>query len=74
MTAAVRTRAFVLLRLATNLGMAIGPAVGGVLALHHSLVVLESTCHQAFAQLDSRVCLRTPVGGRMELRSHLGRT
>jgi predicted MFS family arabinose efflux permease len=32
---AVRTRALALIRLAANLGMAIGPAVGGVLAVHH---------------------------------------
>ena len=32
---AVRTRALALVRLATNLGMAIGPALGGVLAARH---------------------------------------
>jgi predicted MFS family arabinose efflux permease len=32
---AVRTRALALVRLATNLGMAVGPAVGGVLAVNH---------------------------------------
>lgn len=30
-----RTRSFALIRLAANLGMAVGPAVGGVLAVHH---------------------------------------
>ncbi len=34
-TPTTRTRAFALIRLAVNLGMAIGPAVGGVLAVRH---------------------------------------
>jgi predicted MFS family arabinose efflux permease len=33
--AAVRTRSFALVRLAINLGMSFGPAVGGMLAVHH---------------------------------------
>jgi predicted MFS family arabinose efflux permease len=33
--AAVRTRSFALVRLAINLGMSVGPAVGGLLAVHH---------------------------------------
>ncbi len=33
--AAVRTRSFALVRLAINLGMSFGPAIGGVLAVHH---------------------------------------
>jgi predicted MFS family arabinose efflux permease len=32
---AVRTRSLALIRLASNLGMAVGPAVGGLLAVHH---------------------------------------
>jgi len=32
---ATRTRAFALIRLAINLGMAVGPAVGGILAVRH---------------------------------------
>ena len=32
---AVRTRSLALVRLAVNLGMTVGPAVGGILAVHH---------------------------------------
>lgn len=43
----VRTRALALLRLAVNLGMSIGPAVGGVLAVRHYgllFIVDAATC------------------------------
>lgn len=57
---AVRVRAMALIRLAVNLGMSVGPAVGGILATHHygwlfygdalsctgALVVLYLTVHR----------------------------
>lgn len=51
---AVRTRSFALLRLAVNLGMSVGPAVGGLLAVHHYtllFVVDAATCWAAAAVL-----------------------
>ncbi len=51
---AVRTRALALLRLAANLGMSIGPAVGGMLAVrHYGLLFLvdAATCWAAAAVL-----------------------
>jgi MFS family permease len=50
----VRTRSFALIRLAVNLGMSVGPAVGGILAVHHYhwLFVADAlTCWAAAAML-----------------------
>ncbi len=51
---AVRTRSLALVRLAVNLGMSVGPAVGGVLAVRHYwllFVVDAVTCWAAAAML-----------------------
>lgn len=50
----VRTRSLALLRLAVNLGMSIGPAVGGLLAAHHYRLLFVGdalTCWAAAAML-----------------------
>ena len=62
---AVRTRSLALVRLAVNLGMSVGPAVGGVLAVRHYgllFVVDAVTCWMAAALLWATV-RRAPVAG-----------
>lgn len=62
---AVRTRSLALVRLAVNLGMSVGPAVGGLLAVRHYrllFVVDAVTCWVAAALL--RVAVRRLTGER----------
>lgn len=61
----VRTRSLALVRLAVNLGMSVGPAVGGLLAVHHYgllFVVDAATCWMAALLL--RVTFRPDRGVR----------
>ncbi len=67
----LQARSFALLRLAINLGMAIGPALGGVLALHsYSLlfIVDASTSWLAALLLAWMVRRRGPSGAEQEPR------
>ena len=58
----LRVRAFALLRLAANLGMGIGPALGGILALidYQLLFVVDATTCWAAALLMTRLPRSTP--------------
>jgi MFS family permease len=65
---AVRTRSLALVRLAVNLGMSVGPAVGGVLAVRHYgllFVVDAVTCWMAAVLLWAAVYRRS---GEREVR------
>jgi predicted MFS family arabinose efflux permease len=64
---AVRTRSLALVRLAVNLGMSVGPAVGGVLAVRHYgllFVVDAVTCWMAAALIWATVARRAEVPQR----------
>ncbi|TAM55783.1 MAG: MFS transporter [Acidobacteria bacterium] len=63
--AAVRTRSFALVRLAVNLGMSFGPAVGGLLAVHHYgwlFVADAATCWAAALVLGLAAAGRGAAG------------
>jgi len=66
---AVRTRSLALVRLAANLGMSIGPAVGGLLAVHHYELLFwvdAGTCWLAAGMLAFA------FAGRVRGGSHAG--
>lgn len=72
----VRTRSLALLRLAANLGMSVGPVVGGLLAVHHYgllFVVDAATCWVAAlvlaAFLRGLSLTRAAAGGWEERRA-----
>jgi predicted MFS family arabinose efflux permease len=75
-TAASRIRSFALIRLAANAGMAIGPAVGGLLAVHHYrwlFVGDAATCWAAGMLLALALGLpRSPVRRADIAGSHAG--
>jgi predicted MFS family arabinose efflux permease len=61
---AVRTRSLALIRLAANLGMSIGPAVGGFLAVHHyGLLFWADAITSWLAALVLAVSFRGAAGG-----------
>ncbi len=63
-TPAVRTRSLALLRMAVNLGMSAGPAVGGFLAVHDWTLLFVA---------DALTCWAAAVVLLLTLR-HVGRT
>jgi len=68
-----RTRSFALIRLAANLGMAFGPAVAGLLAVHSYVWIFVGdalTCWAAAAMLLATI--RTNVPGGTAVRRHAG--
>jgi len=76
-TVGIRTRALALVRLAANLGMSIGPAVGGFLAVRHYelLFVADAlTCWLAAAMLAVVFRGRAPAGAAAHPLSRGGRT
>jgi predicted MFS family arabinose efflux permease len=77
-TAKTQSRAFALIRLAANLGMAVGPAVAGILAVHgYALIFFADalTCWAAAVILI--VSFKNSVGGGVESdhrQRHIGRS
>jgi predicted MFS family arabinose efflux permease len=74
---AVRTRSFSLLRLAVNLGMSVGPAVGGLLAVKHYgllFVADAATCWAAAGVLYATLGAAAPVASHSSRREGRGRS